>query len=676
MIATFWLAGALACARVAPAPAPIPGRIVEVTVYPGRAMVTREVPVPPGEGTIELVVAPLPERTMEDSLSAEPSAGLRVLSTRYRTRPVGEGPRPEVRQLEDQLARLAAEAGRLRKEIAVRQDDLRYVQKLEGFTGATLNGLTEKGRLDVEAIVALSRFVMETRSTKSKETTDLEAQLSANAEAADLARRQLGEQSAGKVRTEREAVIVVQRTGGAQGVIRLGYLVDAATWMPHYRVRADKEPASPVRLEYLAAVVQQTGEPWEGVRVTLSNAPPTLDAAPPAIRPLEIVVDGTVDAGPIEASDDQSQRLAAVLARPIPLAFPNETPLSDFVKSIRGATRGPAFPESLPIYVDPLGLQEAERSMNSTITIDVSQVPLRTSLALALEQLGLTYRVRDGLLTITSIVDRAENDPKPATVSDPGPLLAQTGSEGAGPGVTFPIKGRLDIPSRPDPQWLEIARLELPAEHYARAVPVISTEVHRLARLTNRSGLVLLPGEATVHVDADFAGRMRLPTVAAGESFVVGLGADPQLQVARRLVSKTRAVQGGNQMIDYEFRIGLRNYRSTPVKVELWDRMPKPRSEAVAVNLVKTSAELSADPLYQRTARSDNLLRWEIPVPGGTIGEKTLYVTYQFRLEYARDLAPPRFVSGGLAEKPIGGGAMGTGSMMGGGMRSIAPRAD
>ena len=123
---------------------------------------------------------------------------------------------------------------------------------------------------------------------------------------------------------------------------------------------------------------------------------------------------------------------------------------------------------------------------------------------------------------------------------------------------------------------------------------------------------MLLPGEATVYVGSDFVGRMRLPLVAAGEPFIAGFGVDPQLQVSRRLVHKSRSVQGGNQIFDYEFRIGLRNYRPTPVKVQLWDRLPKPQGEAVAVNLVKTSSELSTDVLYQRTARMDNLLRWDV----------------------------------------------------------------
>ncbi len=65
----------------------------------------------------------------------------------------------------------------------------------------------------------------------------------------------------------------------------------------------------------------------------------------------------------------------------------------------------------------------------------------------------------------------------------------------------------------------------------------------------------------------------------------------------------------------------------------------------------------------------DNLLRWDLEVPQGTVGDKTMYLNYEFRLEYARDLPQPHFVSGGLREGPIGGGAIvggmgGMGGMM------------
>ena len=65
----------------------------------------------------------------------------------------------------------------------------------------------------------------------------------------------------------------------------------------------------------------------------------------------------------------------------------------------------------------------------------------------------------------------------------------------------------------------------------------------------------------------------------------------------------------------------------------------------------------------------DNLLRWDVELPQGTVGDKTMYLNYEFRLEYARDLPQPRFASGDLWESPIGGGAMGGMGGMGGGFR-------
>jgi Domain of unknown function (DUF4139)/N-terminal domain of unknown function (DUF4140) len=716
MTACLWLVAALMCAQdgppaeppvadlaqvaaapdaIVPPPRPAASKITDVTVYQGQALVTREVIVPEGDGTIELVVSPLPAQTVDSSLYTEGTDGLRVLSTRFRTRAIKDDTRQEVRAKEESLRSLQADAQRLQKEIAVDEEDLQYLQKLGGFTSASVGALTEKGRLDSEAILTLSKFMMDNRSAKTKAETELRLKLQANTEATEFTKRQLAELSAGTSRVERDAVIVVHKTRQQAATVRLGYLVGAASWRPQYRLRGGAGDA-PVRLEYLAAVVQQTGESWASVRVVLSTARPSLDAAPPELLPLKMNVAGAVDFGPIDAHDDRSQRILAELAKPLELPFREETTLDDVMAYVKQSTKSASLPDGIPIYVDPMGLQEAEKSLTSTVrNIEFKGVPLKVGLGLLLKQLDLTYEVKGGLLTIisresaeeqgreggltlelaqasvgASLNQEAASDQAAELRVAAEPSADTSSTDKENPSVTFSLAGRLDLPSRRDPQLLEIGRIDLPAEHYAKAVPVLTPRVYRLAKLTNKSDFVLLPGEATVYVGGDFVGRMRVPLVAAGEPFVAGFGVDPQLQVSRRLVRKSRSVQGGNQILDYEFRIGLRNYRPGAIKLQLWDRLPKPQGEAVAVNLIKSSVDLSTEALYQRTARMDNLLRWDIDVPPGTIGDKTMYLNYEFRLEYARDLPQPRFVSGGLREGPIGGGAMGG---MGGGMRSVSP---
>lgn len=92
------------------------------------------------------------------------------------------------------------------------------------------------------------------------------------------------------------------------------------------------------------------------------------------------------------------------LEMPVRMSFARETPLEDVLKYVRGATRGPDD-DGLPIYVDPVSLQEAGATMSSTVSIDLEGIPLKTTLRLVLKQLGLIYKVEGGLLTITSPIE-------------------------------------------------------------------------------------------------------------------------------------------------------------------------------------------------------------------------------------------------------------------------------
>ena len=217
-------------------------RVSAVTVYQGNALVTRDVDVPAGKGLIEIVVTPLPPQTVDSSLYAEGTDGVRVLSTRYRTRAAKADTRQEVRAKEEQIHTLKQEAEGLQKQVQVIEQNLQLLTKLENFTGATLQQLAEKGLLNSEASLTLARYVMESRAEKSAAQVALQQKLQANAEATQFATRELGELTSGSSRTERDAVIVVDRAEPA-GRVRLSYLVTAATWRPQYRFRAGTAPA-------------------------------------------------------------------------------------------------------------------------------------------------------------------------------------------------------------------------------------------------------------------------------------------------------------------------------------------------------------------------------------------------------------------------------------------------
>jgi hypothetical protein len=100
------------------------------------------------------------------------------------------------------------------------------------------------------------------------------------------------------------------------------------------------------------------------------------------------------------------------LNEPVSMSFANATSLADVLTYIKQSKA--ASNNGIVIFVDPLGLQEAKRSLTSTVSIDLDGVPLKTTLKLILKQLGQAYTVKEGRLIISS----AESIRKPKDRAD------------------------------------------------------------------------------------------------------------------------------------------------------------------------------------------------------------------------------------------------------------------
>jgi len=96
------------------------------------------------------------------------------------------------------------------------------------------------------------------------------------------------------------------------------------------------------------------------------------------------------------------------------LVFTKDTSLGDLIKAIRSATKGKSVDDPpIPIYLDPLGLQMADKTVDSPIQWDVEGIPLAASLPLILKQVGLQFHVMpNGLLMISAVTSEdAPADP-------------------------------------------------------------------------------------------------------------------------------------------------------------------------------------------------------------------------------------------------------------------------
>ncbi len=106
----------------------------------------------------------------------------------------------------------------------------------------------------------------------------------------------------------------------------------------------------------------------------------------------------------------KSEGIIDALDGPDLLSGHDDSTLDDVLKELKRRTTKnpnlPKIPAGIPIYVDPLGLQEAQVSLSSKVKqVQVyasGNASLGEHLWLLLDSVGLAYQVKDGFLMITS----------------------------------------------------------------------------------------------------------------------------------------------------------------------------------------------------------------------------------------------------------------------------------
>ncbi|GAG12703.1 unnamed protein product, partial [marine sediment metagenome] len=242
---------------VAAEPQALPGKVTEVTLYRGQAMVTRAIPVKAPQGSVEIIVGDLPEQVVTGSLFAEGSEGIEVRAVRFRTRAVGEEPRDEVRELDEEIKKINFElksASKMQELLAKRSA---YLDGLEGFVAPTAKIELSQGVLDAEALKEITTFSFEERKKIATEQIELEQSVEKTNEQLSLATRKRAELTGGASQTVREAVVFVEKRNADEGTIRLRYLVESCGWSPTYTFRAAADQEE-IRVECNALIQQMT----------------------------------------------------------------------------------------------------------------------------------------------------------------------------------------------------------------------------------------------------------------------------------------------------------------------------------------------------------------------------------------------------------------------------------
>ncbi|GHO84663.1 mucoidy inhibitor MuiA family protein [Dictyobacter formicarum] len=216
----------------------------------------------------------------------------------------------------------------------------------------------------------------------------------------------------------------------------------------------------------------------------------------------------------------------------------------------------------------------------------------------------------------------------------PPPVEAEIATatvERSGTALVFRVGRSVDIPSDNSPHKTTIARDDLPCDFDYVSAPALETSAHMRATVINSTERILLEGQASIFLDAEYVGTTKLDFTAAREEFKIFLGIDDSLKIKRepieRSVDKGNLLQGDIRRSTYAYRISVHNYATASRKVVIKDHIPVPQHERIKVRV----QSITPQPV-ERTKLE--LLTWEQVLPANG----AYSIEYRFTVEHPQGL--------------------------------------
>jgi hypothetical protein len=315
----------------------------------------------------------------------------------------------------------------------------------------------------------------------------------------------------------------------------LKYNVSDCGWVASYDLTAI-DINQPVKLKYKAQVYNNTGNEWKDVQLTLSTADPTLSATAPTLNPFYLEYSNYIEQErngyiqPISQSQQMKYR-------------------SQVENEINWANQ-----RAYDNYMLDKDDKSAELFENNNIAFNFQNLS------------------SNGLLS--------NYGKKVTNINTQDIYISEMTAE-------FPVPNTFSCPSDARPYLVEIKEISVPATFSQVSVPKLDQSAFLLANIVGWQELELIPGTTSVYFGGNFVGTSYIDTRNVNDTLSLSFGRDPKIQVMRKLKSEmsTKKVSAGTKRDTYYYDIQVRNNRSVPVTIDVFDQIPISKNSEITVSV-------------------------------------------------------------------------------------------
>lgn len=316
-------------------------------------------------------------------------------------------------------------------------------------------------------------------------------------------------------------LIDVDNNTDISGVLK--YLVSDCGWAATYDLSAT-DLNQPINLKYKAQVYNNTGNDWKNVILTLSTSDPLLSAASPVLNPFYLRYGEQAD------------------------------------------------------YSKKASIQPIQQTteFRTEIMNEINMANQR-----AYDNYVLDQKVSENSEFFSSDRSGAKNEGKKVST------VAMKQIEISDLNAEFVIAHPFSCPTDSKPYIVEIKEINMPATFTHVSVPKLDQGSFLLANIVGWQDLDLIPGPTNVYFAGNYVGVSEINTNNVDDTLSLSFGRDSKIQVLRKLKSEmsTKKVSGSTKKDTYFYDIQVRNNRTVPVKINVFDQIPLSSNSEITVTV-------------------------------------------------------------------------------------------
>lgn len=418
----------------------------------------------------------------------------------------------------------------------------------------TNKDLKGQNTLTVEQIKAAGEYFRTRTFEINKAVTKIRKEQEVIAEKINTTRFQLTDLNYNENQRSNQVILLLDADNATDISGVLKYLVSDCGWAATYDLSAT-DLNQPINLKYKAQVYNNTGNDWKNVNLTLSTSDPLLSAASPVLNPFYLRYGEQAD-------------------------------------------------YSKKSYVQPVQ-QKAE--YRNEVMNEINMANQR-----AYDNYVLDQKVSANSESFGSDKFGGKNSGKKVST------VAMKQIEISDLTVDFPIAHPFSCPTDAKPYIVEIKEINMPATFTHVSVPKLDQGSFLLANIVGWQNLDLIPGPTNVYFAGNYVGVSEINTNNVDDTLSLSFGRDSKIQVLRKLKSEmsTKKISGSTKKDTYYYDIQVRNNRSVPVKINVFDQIPLSSTSeiTVAVETIGTGKknDLTGEVSYLVTIQPGETVNLEI----------------------------------------------------------------